>query len=687
MIHNWFRTHILWKILGGFGILAAAMILIAAGGFFAIRQADQMLKENLTRKIQPLTHLNKLQYLLSQIGFMERATTEMIDVWEVEGSYSAGTQYIQDFETELALLCKTDLLTPLQIRQLQHCWTRYKTEALRSLKASQQLNMKDARSIISFESYPRFIALVTQLDNIAHDTEREAQSDYLHTVHTLKQERWAFALISLLIITFGTVASVAFGKYLLTHIYTLERASRQLAEGQLEADIPVRSEDEFGNLALSFNSMRAQILHRERELNESREWFRSLVESTSDWIWDMDSDGRFRYSSPQVSDLLGYERQEVVGKRLFDFLAPDSTDHERQQIQQAIHTERIANLEIRCVHRNQETVILECNGIPIFNAAHQFQGFRGISHDITLRKSYETKLELLVKTRTRELEETHQKLLNTARSAGREEVAVGVLHNVGNVLNSVVVSNDILADLIKHSKATEGLQHLHALMTARDMQFEDFIRNTKEGQRLPELLSRVADIHTRETSRILSEQAELAIQIDHVRRIVGQHLTYAKHVDFQELFSIPELIESVLQICSADLLASRAQVETHISLTEKALSDREKIAQVLINLIRNACQAMLEKPDSTLRLVISADQLPDGQVQIQVTDSGIGIHAENLVKIFNYGYTTKPDGFGFGLHSAANTMTELGGHLCAQSPGPGLGATFTLTFPGKGKHV
>jgi signal transduction histidine kinase len=68
-------------------------------------------------------------------------------------------------------------------------------------------------------------------------------------------------------------------------------------------------------------------------------------------------------------------------------------------------------------------------------------------------------------------------------------------------------------------------------------------------------------------------------------------------------------------------------------------------------------------------------------VSIIVRDNGIGIPPENLIKIFNHGFTTKRDGHGFGLHSGANAAKEMGGSLTAESNGPGLGATFTLELP------
>jgi C4-dicarboxylate-specific signal transduction histidine kinase len=106
------------------------------------------------------------------------------------------------------------------------------------------------------------------------------------------------------------------------------------------------------------------------------------------------------------------------------------------------------------------------------------------------------------------------------------------------------------------------------------------------------------------------------------------------------------------------------------------------VLQVLVNLIVNADEAMLDSPQRTLALGarLQGDG-PDKRLRITVSDSGHGITSENLPRLFSHGFSTKKDGNGFGLHSAAIAAMEMGGKLTAHSDGPGRGATFTLEIP------
>jgi signal transduction histidine kinase len=108
--------------------------------------------------------------------------------------------------------------------------------------------------------------------------------------------------------------------------------------------------------------------------------------------------------------------------------------------------------------------------------------------------------------------------------------------------------------------------------------------------------------------------------------------------------------------------------------------EKHKALQILVNLIRNAKYACDESGSTDKRLTLRVYN-GGGRVRIAVIDNGVGIPAENLVRIFNHGFTTRENGHGFGLHSAALAARELGGVLRVHSEGPGRGAAFTLELP------
>ena len=115
----------------------------------------------------------------------------------------------------------------------------------------------------------------------------------------------------------------------------------------------------------------------------------------------------------------------------------------------------------------------------------------------------------------------------------------------------------------------------------------------------------------------------------------------------------------------------------------KIITEKNKLLQVFVNLLKNARDATKEGPHQEGKIEVVFSQLDNKSVQVNITDNGIGIEEENLTKIFNYGFTTKPTGHGFGLHGSANLATELGGKLTVSSPGLGLGATFSIVLSGK----
>jgi C4-dicarboxylate-specific signal transduction histidine kinase len=145
---------------------------------------------------------------------------------------------------------------------------------------------------------------------------------------------------------------------------------------------------------------------------------------------------------------------------------------------------------------------------------------------------------------------------------------------------------------------------------------------------------------------------------------------------------VTKLVEDALRINTAAFDRHRIEVVREFDEAMPSVSaDRHKALQILINLISNAKYAMDEQSSDEKRMVIRIGPASPDRVKVTVSDSGIGIAPENLIKIFNYGFTTKKNGHGFGLHSCANAAKEMGGSITAHSDGPGRGATFILELP------
>ena len=144
----------------------------------------------------------------------------------------------------------------------------------------------------------------------------------------------------------------------------------------------------------------------EKKLRGSEERFRSLVETTSDWIWEVDADSVFTYISPKIRDILGYEPEEIIGKTPFDLMPLDEAERVQNIFQTILESDKSFKiLENTNLHKDGSLVVLETSGVPIFDENRQLLGYRGINRDITKRKKAEQKLK--------ESEEMYRNLFNS----------------------------------------------------------------------------------------------------------------------------------------------------------------------------------------------------------------------------------------------------------------------------------
>ena len=154
---------------------------------------------------------------------------------------------------------------------------------------------------------------------------------------------------------------------------------------------------------------------------------------------------------------------------------------------------------------------------------------------------------------------------------------------------------------------------------------------------------------------------------------------YAKVSGFTETLPLEKLMDDAIQMNAAAFERHRVKVIRNYENVPNVRVDKHKVLQILVNLLRNAKYAMDACRERRIDLHIH--RTAEGAVRVIVRDTGCGIPAENLTRIFSHGFTTKKDGHGFGLHSGAIAAREMGGILTAESEGPGRGATFILELP------
>ena len=278
---------------------------------------------------------------------------------------------------------------------------------------------------------------------------------------------------------------------------------------------------------------------------------------------------------------------------------------------------------------------------------------------------------------TRRLQETQAELLAAARQAGMAQIANNVLHNVGNVLNSVNISAGVVTSRIRDSKA-HGLTRAVRLINDHAADLGDFLTHDEKGKLLPGYLNKLTAAITEEQRCVIEELGSLTRSIDHIKDIVAKQQSFAGASSVVEAVQIQDLLEEALRMNAGSLARHQVTVVRQYADVPTLQLDKHLVLQVLVNLIGNAKQAMAHQ--ITLRLDVQ-DHVDGRRLRICVADDGEGIAPENLSRLFAHGFTTRENGHGFGLHSCALAAKEMDGTLTARSDGPGRGAAFTLELP------
>jgi signal transduction histidine kinase len=289
-------------------------------------------------------------------------------------------------------------------------------------------------------------------------------------------------------------------------------------------------------------------------------------------------------------------------------------------------------------------------------------------------------LEQRVEDRTRELKDTQSELLDTARQAGMAEIATNVLHNVGNVLNSVNISADLVTRKLRTSKAL-GLGKAMQLINEHAHDLGEFITRDEKGKLLPGYLNQLVDAIAIEQQSITEELAQLSKSVDHIKDIVATQQSYAGASSLVEPLHVSDLLEDALRMNSGALTRHHVTVVKEYSDVPRVMGDKHRLLLILINLISNAKYAMSDLSDRPRQMTLGVKVVDNATLQVSVRDEGEGIAPENMTRIFAHGFTTRKEGHGFGLHSCALAAIEMNGHLSAFSDGPGKGALFTLQIP------
>jgi PAS domain S-box-containing protein len=412
----------------------------------------------------------------------------------------------------------------------------------------------------------------------------------------------------------------------------------------------------------------------EAELHYEQSLLQTLMDNSPDLIFFKDTQSRFLKCSKALVQRMGMkEMSELTGKSDFDFYGEKHARQLFEDEQKIMQTgEPIVGKIEKETLKNDQVFWALTNKAPLTDKHGKIIGIFGISKDITAMKEAEAKLDHM-----------HKELVDASHQAGMAEVATSVLHNVGNVLNSVNVSSSLIEERMHKSKVA-NLSKVAALLRANQNNLGDFFTNDPKGKQLTDYLTSLAEHLVHEQEEVLSEIKTLGNSITHIKEIVAMQQNYARTSGMVETLPVVELVDDALQLNSEAMVRHNIKIVREFADVPPIPTEKHKVLQILVNLIRNAKYACDDSGGNDKQITLRVAN-EDGRIKISVIDNGVGIPPENLTRIFNHGFTTRKEGHGFGLHNGSLAAKELGGSLTAFSDGLGRGATFTLELPVNGK--
>lgn len=420
---------------------------------------------------------------------------------------------------------------------------------------------------------------------------------------------------------------------------------------------------ELGEFVEHFNQMmgRQQELHG--ALTEQKKKMEQVLESMDEGVVVTDTQGRILHLNHRLEEWSGWPSVAHFG-------APIETLFDEQQ---SIRTraEGGGRLKLRCL--DQETIPVHVSVGVLNREAGDGWGGEGevwVLHDLRERLRAEQQEEF------------------AAYQAGIAEMSTMILHNVGNALTAID------GGLLRLKNQMRVLKQVDKLFDRGVQLIDQIDKNQLEQSGVTEQLESVRDILEQGNSQVIKP---LAIEIErdslkpiehsvrHMSEIIRAQQGSAKVATRATRFSLQEVVDDAL-VMQQDTL-NKLGIEV-VQSREEALLDvylpRNQMVQALNNLLKNSHESiadqMAERAGTVGKLEISLKQTPEWSL-LEVKDNGVGVDQAQQQEVFDFGYTSKERGSGFGLHATANFIHNLGGELSLQSGGVGQGATVTIRVP------
>lgn len=299
-----------------------------------------------------------------------------------------------------------------------------------------------------------------------------------------------------------------------------------------------------------------------------------------------------------------------------------------------------------------------------------------------LERTRALRLEVAERRRVeRELVSANALTYAISHRAGMAEVANSVLHNVGNVLNSANVSALILYEQHK-TTSLKDFPLAISLMTAHQNDLAQYLLQDPLGRQIPDYLKLLAEVWEAEYANAIKELEQLMLSMQHIKEIVARQQSLSGQGGLKVRMNLKDVLRDAISFLAVQLKESEIEVTLQVGDAVWWTGDRIKLTQIILNIVMNGQQAIMASVEKNIRkLQIQLSQSHDHTLRIDFIDNGIGMTEATLNGLFSYGFTTKENGHGLGLHASAVAAHEMGGTLTAHSDGLYLGSTFSLTLP------
>lgn len=562
-------------------------------------------------------------------------------------------------------------------------------------------NFRSDSFLIKTEVRPVLEELRAIFESIADDQLNKAKESGASLTEANEQIQFSTIIILAIALQIGILLAIRITGDIVPPIHRLMTAAKNVAQGDLNAEVMVTSKDEIGQLGQSFNAMvddlraasmkeqsildelqtlnhelESRVQNRTKDLEESETKIRAILDNIGEGIIVLDEKGTIESLNPAAEAIFGLKEDDAIGLNAALLIA-NSDDDELSKLDDYKdeadgifrNSEEQQPREYQGLRSNGSTFPVEFVVSPMKIDDKQLRVC--ILRDVSARKETESKLA-----------NAQNQLVDAAHKSGMAEMATGVLHNIGNILNSVNLAGEEIYRISGSSKIS-GLLKANDMLQQHEENMGEFLSQDARGKKLPEYFIKIGKVLNDEISSIRSESKELIAKTTMMKEVISTQQAYAKSGFHSEQLNLQELVEDALKIQEASLKKWGVKLNTHFAEIPICSGQKSKLLQVITNLIKNAKEAMNDNDqfNRPKELNIETGIVNDNAIYLKVQDNGCGINKDQLAKIFNHGFTTKESGHGFGLHSSANAMTEMKGSLKVDSEGVQKGACFTVTIP------